>query len=106
MNKSQKRWEVSIQSGMTYFLLAVNWSLPGELKVRVCWERLKEEPSRKIFNLHLWQSFSRLPAEVTDSESEWAMFCASSVYVAYQSCNHKVVGAFVVANLKLSDEYP
>nr|XP_049618390.1 uncharacterized protein LOC125993656 isoform X2 [Syngnathus scovelli] len=56
---------------------------PGRPKrsVRVCWERLAESPVRKSFNFHLRQSFSHVPGEAGDIESEWTMFRASIVEV-------------------------
>ena len=49
---------------------------PGKPKrvVRVCWERLAEEPVRRIFNSHLRLSFGHIPREAGDIESEWAIF--------------------------------
>nr|XP_049618389.1 uncharacterized protein LOC125993656 isoform X1 [Syngnathus scovelli] len=68
---------------------------PGRPKrsVRVCWERLAESPVRKSFNFHLRQSFSHVPGEAGDIESEWTMFRASIVEAADRSCGRKVVGA-------------
>ncbi|KAK0156175.1 Stonustoxin subunit beta [Merluccius polli] len=68
---------------------------PGRPKriVRVCWERLAESPVRESFNSHLWESFDHVPGEAGDIESEWAMFRASIVKAADQSCGRKVVGA-------------
>nr|XP_049580440.1 charged multivesicular body protein 1a isoform X2 [Syngnathus scovelli] len=68
---------------------------PGRPKrsVRVCWERLAESPVRKSFNSHLRQSFSHVPGEAGDIESEWTMFRASIVEAADRSCGRKVVGA-------------
>nr|XP_049591160.1 uncharacterized protein LOC125978127 [Syngnathus scovelli] len=68
---------------------------PGRLKrsVRVCWERLAESPVRKSFNSHLRQSFSHVPGEAGDIESQWTMFRASIVEAADRSCGRKVVGA-------------
>nr|XP_054603205.1 craniofacial development protein 2-like [Nothobranchius furzeri] len=58
---------------------------PGRPKriVRVCWERLAEEPVKTVFNSHLRQSF----------DSEWALFHSAIVEVAVASCGHKVAGA-------------
>ncbi|XP_051941766.1 uncharacterized protein LOC127614473 [Hippocampus zosterae] len=68
---------------------------PGRPKriVRVCWERLAESPVRRSFNSHLRQSFSHVPGEAGDIESEWTMFRASIVEAANLSCGRKVVGA-------------
>ena len=57
------------------------------------WERLAESPVRESFNLHLRETFDRVPGEAGDIESEWAMFRASIVKVADRSCGRKVVGA-------------
>ncbi|KAK0155246.1 Craniofacial development protein 2 [Merluccius polli] len=66
---------------------------PGRPKriVRVCWERLAESPVRESFNSHLRESFDHVPGEAGNIESEWAMFRASIVKAADQSCGHKVV---------------
>ncbi|XP_051922980.1 uncharacterized protein LOC127601606 [Hippocampus zosterae] len=68
---------------------------PGRPKriVRVCWERLAESPVRRSFNPHLRQSFSHVPGERGDIESEWTTFRASIVEAANLSCGRKVVGA-------------
>ncbi|KAK0154053.1 Craniofacial development protein 2 [Merluccius polli] len=68
---------------------------PGRPKriVRVCWECLAESPVRESFNSHLRESFDHVPGEAGDIESEWAMFRASIVKAADQSCGRKVVGA-------------
>ena len=68
---------------------------PGRPKrvVRVCWERLAEEPVRRIFNSHLRLSFGHIPREAGDIESEWAVFRAAVAEAADQSCGRKVVGA-------------
>ncbi|KAI3371488.1 hypothetical protein L3Q82_024072 [Scortum barcoo] len=58
---------------------------PGRPKriVRVCWERLAERASvREVFNSHLRKSFSQIPREAGDIESEWTMFSASIVDAA------------------------
>ncbi|KAI3368223.1 hypothetical protein L3Q82_007817 [Scortum barcoo] len=47
--------------------------------VRVCWERLAEPSVREVFNSHLRKSFSQIPREAGDIESEWTMFSASIV---------------------------
>ncbi|KAI3355038.1 hypothetical protein L3Q82_017857 [Scortum barcoo] len=57
---------------------------PGRPKriVRVCWERLADEPSvREVFNSHLRKSFtSQIPREAAgDIESEWTMFSCASI---------------------------
>ncbi|KAI3360890.1 hypothetical protein L3Q82_012903, partial [Scortum barcoo] len=66
---------------------------PGRPKriVRVCWERLAEPSVREVFNSHLRKSFSQIPREAGDIESEWTMFSASIVEV--RSCGRKVSGA-------------
>ncbi|TKS65493.1 LINE-1 reverse transcriptase -like protein [Collichthys lucidus] len=61
--------------------------------VRVCWERLAESPVRKSFNSHLRESFSHVPGEAGDIESEWTLFRSSIVEAADRSCGRKVVGA-------------
>ncbi|KAI3366344.1 hypothetical protein L3Q82_000506 [Scortum barcoo] len=68
---------------------------PGRPKriVRVCWERLAEPSVREVFNSHLRKSFSQIPREAGDIESEWTMFSASIVDAAVQSCGRKVSGA-------------
>ncbi|KAL7866069.1 hypothetical protein SRHO_G00113160 [Serrasalmus rhombeus] len=68
---------------------------PGKPKriVRICWERLAEEPVRLIFNSHLRQNFDQISGEVGDIDSEWAMFRSSIVEAADCSCGRKVVGA-------------
>ncbi|KAK7939602.1 hypothetical protein WMY93_002928 [Mugilogobius chulae] len=68
---------------------------PGRPKriVRVCWERLAEPSVRRVFNSHLRESFSQLPGETGDIESEWTMFSASIVNAAARSCGRKVSGA-------------
>ncbi|KAK7878955.1 hypothetical protein WMY93_034201, partial [Mugilogobius chulae] len=67
---------------------------PGTPKriMRVCWERLVESSVRRVFTSHLRESFSQLPGETGDIESEWTMFSASIVNAAAQSCGHKVSG--------------
>ena len=42
--------------------------------VRVCWERLAEDPVRMLFNSHLWRIFNHIPDVAGSMESEWAMF--------------------------------
>ncbi|KAI3375438.1 hypothetical protein L3Q82_021924, partial [Scortum barcoo] len=68
---------------------------PGRPKriVRVCWERLAEPSVREVFNSHHRKSFSKIPREAGDFESEWTMFSASIVDAAVQSCGRKVSGA-------------
>ncbi|KAI3356997.1 hypothetical protein L3Q82_003633 [Scortum barcoo] len=68
---------------------------PGRPKriVRVCWERLAEPSVREVFNSHLRKSFSQIPREAGDIESEWTMFSASIVDAAVRSCGRKVSGA-------------
>ncbi|KAI3374958.1 hypothetical protein L3Q82_021490 [Scortum barcoo] len=52
------------------------------------------EPSvREVFNSHLRKSFSQIPREAGDIESEWTMFSASIVDAAVRSCGRKVSGA-------------
>ncbi|KAI3375904.1 hypothetical protein L3Q82_004160 [Scortum barcoo] len=52
---------------------------PNKRIVRVCWERLAEPSVREVFNSHLRKSFSQIPREAGDIESEWTMFSASIV---------------------------
>ncbi|TWW68274.1 R2DM Retrovirus-related Pol polyprotein from type II retrotransposable element [Takifugu flavidus] len=59
----------------------------------VCWERLVEEPVRRVFNSHLGQSFDRVPRAVGDIESEWAMFRSAIVEAAVARCGCKAAGA-------------
>ncbi|KAI3368119.1 hypothetical protein L3Q82_007849 [Scortum barcoo] len=69
---------------------------PGRPKriVRVCWEcRLAEPSVREVFNSHLRKSFSQIPREAGDIESEWTMFSPSIVDAAVRSCGCKVSGA-------------
>ncbi|KAI3373846.1 hypothetical protein L3Q82_022426 [Scortum barcoo] len=69
---------------------------PGRPKriVRVCWERLAEPCVREVFNSHLRKSFSQIPREAGDIESEWTMFSASIVDAgSVRSCGRKVSGA-------------
>ena len=68
---------------------------PGRPKrvVRVCWERLAEEPVRMIFNSHLRKSFACVPGVEEDIESEWALFRSAIVEAAVASCGRKVAGA-------------
>ncbi|KAI3375841.1 hypothetical protein L3Q82_004117 [Scortum barcoo] len=41
---------------------------------------------REVFNSHLRKSFSQIPREAGDIESEWTMFSASIVDAAVRSC--------------------
>ncbi|MDG2555341.1 reverse transcriptase domain-containing protein [Vibrio parahaemolyticus] len=68
---------------------------PGRPKrtVRVCWERLAEEPVQMIFNSHLRESFDRVPRAEGDIESEWALFRSAIVEAAVVSCGRKAAGA-------------
>lgn len=68
---------------------------PGRPKrtVRVCWERLAEEPVQMIFNSHPRESFDRVPRAEGDTESEWALFRSAIVEVAVASCGRKAAGA-------------
>uniref|UniRef100_A0A672IJD6 Formin homology 2 domain containing 1 n=1 Tax=Salarias fasciatus TaxID=181472 RepID=A0A672IJD6_SALFA len=61
--------------------------------VRVCWERLVEPSVSRVFNSHLRESFSHVPREAGDIESEWTMFSTSIVEAAARSCGRKVSGA-------------
>ncbi|XP_070399597.1 uncharacterized protein [Nothobranchius furzeri] len=61
--------------------------------VRVCWERLAEEPVKTVFNPHLRQSFDRVPRAVGDIDSEWALVHSVIVEAAVASCGCKVAGA-------------
>ncbi|KAI3366833.1 hypothetical protein L3Q82_009484 [Scortum barcoo] len=50
--------------------------------------------SGEVFNSHLRKSFSQIPREAGDIESEWTMFSASIVDAAkVRSCGRKVSGA-------------
>uniref|UniRef100_A0A8C6LH35 Endonuclease/exonuclease/phosphatase domain-containing protein n=1 Tax=Nothobranchius furzeri TaxID=105023 RepID=A0A8C6LH35_NOTFU len=68
---------------------------PGRPKriVRVCWERVAEEPVKTVFNSHLRQSFDHVPRAVGDIESEWALFHSAIVEAVVSSCGRKVAGA-------------
>ncbi|XP_054590120.1 uncharacterized protein [Nothobranchius furzeri] len=68
---------------------------PGRPKriVRVCWERLAEDPVKTVFNSHLRQSFDRVPRAVGDIDSERAFFHSAIVEAAVASCGRKVAGA-------------
>ncbi|KAI3377664.1 hypothetical protein L3Q82_008824, partial [Scortum barcoo] len=55
---------------------------PKRIVRRVCWERLAEPSVREVFNSHLRKSFSQIPREAGDIESEWTMFSASIVDAA------------------------
>ncbi|KAI3374280.1 hypothetical protein L3Q82_006128 [Scortum barcoo] len=78
----------------TDYHLVVSWirwqrrklDRPGRPKriVRVCWERLAEPSVRQVFNSHLRKSFSQIPREAGDIESEWTMISASIVDAAAQ----------------------
>ena len=61
--------------------------------VRVCWEHLAEPSVRAVFNTHLRESFSQVPGEVGDIESEWTMFSTSIVNAAARSCGRKICRA-------------
>ena len=50
--------------------------------VRVCWERLAEDPVKMVFNSHLQRSFNHILEVVGNMDSESAMFCAAIVEVA------------------------
>ncbi|KAK3526376.1 hypothetical protein QTP70_025405 [Hemibagrus guttatus] len=47
----------------------------------------------EVFNSHLRESFSQIPREDGDIESEWTMFSSSIVDAAIRSCGRKVSGA-------------
>uniref|UniRef100_A0A672IJF5 Formin homology 2 domain containing 1 n=1 Tax=Salarias fasciatus TaxID=181472 RepID=A0A672IJF5_SALFA len=47
----------------------------------------------RVFNSHLRESFSHVPREAGDIESEWTMFSTSIVEAAARSCGRKVSGA-------------
>ncbi|KAI3377642.1 hypothetical protein L3Q82_008802 [Scortum barcoo] len=68
------------------------WQAPKRI-VRVCWERLAEPSVREVFNSHLRKSFSQIPREAGDIESEWTMFSASIVDAGSSGCGRKVSGA-------------
>lgn len=61
---------------------------PGKPKlvVQVKWGRRVEELIRWILNHQLWKSFSCIPEDVGDNESERTMFKASIVEVVVMSC--------------------
>ena len=61
--------------------------------VRVCWERLAEDPAKMVFNSHLRRSFDHIPEVAGSMESEWAMFRAAIAEAATHSCGTKVTGA-------------
>ncbi|KAI3372053.1 hypothetical protein L3Q82_006916 [Scortum barcoo] len=100
-------WNTRVKRGAelsTDHHLVVSWirwqrrklDRPGRPKriVRVCWERLAEPSVREVFNSHLRKSFSQIPREAGDIESEWTMFSASIVdCAAVRSCGRKVSGA-------------
>ncbi|KAI3376847.1 hypothetical protein L3Q82_000103 [Scortum barcoo] len=99
-------WTLRVKRGAelsTDHHLVVSWirwqrrklDRPGRPKriVRVCWERLAEPSVREVFNSHLRKSFSQIPREAGDIESEWTMFSASIVDAAVRSCGRKVSGA-------------
>ncbi|KAI3354892.1 hypothetical protein L3Q82_004688 [Scortum barcoo] len=88
-------WTLGVKRGAelsTDHHLVVSWirwqrrklDRPGRPKriVRVCWERLAEPSVREVFNSHLRKSFSQIPREAGDIESEWTMFSASIVDAA------------------------
>ncbi|KAI3377172.1 hypothetical protein L3Q82_009084 [Scortum barcoo] len=93
-------WTLRVKRGAelsTDHHLVVSWirwqrrklDRPGRPKriVRVCWERLAEPSVREVFNSHLRKSFSQIPREAGDIESEWTMFSASIVNdAAVRSC--------------------
>jgi len=62
--------------------------------VRVCSERLAEEPVRNDFNSHLCEKFSHVLKEVGDMESEWTLFKTYIVEAAMCSCDQRLVGAY------------
>uniref|UniRef100_A0A8C6NR40 Endonuclease/exonuclease/phosphatase domain-containing protein n=1 Tax=Nothobranchius furzeri TaxID=105023 RepID=A0A8C6NR40_NOTFU len=68
---------------------------PGRPKriVRVCWERLAEEPVKTVFNSHLRQSFDRVLRPVGEIDSKWALFHSTIVETAVASCGCKVACA-------------
>uniref|UniRef100_A0A8C6KHB6 Endonuclease/exonuclease/phosphatase domain-containing protein n=1 Tax=Nothobranchius furzeri TaxID=105023 RepID=A0A8C6KHB6_NOTFU len=59
--------------------------------VRICWERLAEEPVKTVFNSHLRQRFDCVPRAVGDIDSEWALFQSAIVEAAVASCGRKVL---------------
>ncbi|KAI3362441.1 hypothetical protein L3Q82_012244 [Scortum barcoo] len=69
---------------------------PYVLDTRVIREGLSCQPITtwwEVFNSHLRKSFSQIPREAGDIESEWTMFSASIVDAAVRSCGRKVSGA-------------
>ncbi|KAI3358712.1 hypothetical protein L3Q82_015123 [Scortum barcoo] len=72
---------------------------PGRPKriVRVCWERLAEPSVREVFNSHLRKSFSQIPREAGDIESEWTMFSASIVDAWFEVVDARSLVPVVVA---------
>uniref|UniRef100_A0A8C6KWE7 Endonuclease/exonuclease/phosphatase domain-containing protein n=1 Tax=Nothobranchius furzeri TaxID=105023 RepID=A0A8C6KWE7_NOTFU len=61
--------------------------------VRVCWERLSEEPVKTVFNSHLRQSFNYVPGAVGVSTPSGPCSTLQLLQVAVSSCGHKVAGA-------------
>ncbi|KAK0156417.1 Craniofacial development protein 2 [Merluccius polli] len=57
-------------------------------------EGLLGTSGRESFNSHLRESFDHVPGEAGDIESEWAMFRASIVKAADQSCGYKAAGRY------------
>ncbi|KAI3357108.1 hypothetical protein L3Q82_015575 [Scortum barcoo] len=53
---------------------------------------------REVFNSHLRKSFSQIPREAGDIESEWTMFSASIVDEAVRSCGRKVPAVAATPN--------
>uniref|UniRef100_A0A8C6MDN2 Endonuclease/exonuclease/phosphatase domain-containing protein n=1 Tax=Nothobranchius furzeri TaxID=105023 RepID=A0A8C6MDN2_NOTFU len=68
---------------------------PGRPKrmVRVCWERMAEEPVKMVFSSHLRQSFDHILRAVGDIDSDWTLFPSAIVEAAVATCGRKVAGA-------------
>ncbi|KAI3362749.1 hypothetical protein L3Q82_001809 [Scortum barcoo] len=111
-------WTLRVKRGAelsTDHHLVVSWirwqrrklDRPGRPKriVRVCWERLAEPSVREVFNSHLRKSFSQIPREAGDIESEWTMFSASIVDAAVRSCGRKAEEGVLSDHVGLWDSW-
>lgn len=67
--------------------------LPRLGETQKCPKSLEETPVWVSYKPHLWQSFSGIPGEVGDIESEWSRFKASIAEAAYESCGLRVIAA-------------
>lgn len=56
-------------------------------------EGLGEPSTRKVFNSHIWKSFSQILREARGIDLEWTMFSASIAEAAALSRGRKVSGA-------------